>query len=80
MKYEDKRHIGKRVGTGVYLTPNLKILENYCGIITYNKKKYLVALMTKVKIDKIREPKDINFIWVLPKDYVRAYSILFKKL
>lgn len=36
--------------------------------------------MTKVKIDKIREPKDINFIWVLPKDYVRAYRILFKKL
>ena len=80
LKYEDKRHIGKRVGTGVYLTPNLKILENYCGIITYNKKKYLVALMTKVKIDKIREPKEINFIWVLPKNYVRAYCILFKKI
>ena len=36
--------------------------------------------MVKVKIDKIREPKDINYIWVLNKDYVRAYRILLKKI
>ena len=74
------RHPGKKVGNGVYLTPNLNFVDNYSGIILFNKRKYRVALMVKVKIDKIREPKDINYIWVLNKDYVRAYRILLKKI
>lgn len=79
-KLDDIRHPGKKVGNGVYLTPNLKFLDNFSGIILFNKRKYRVALMVKVKIDKIREPKDINYIWVLNKDYVRAYRILLKKI
>ena len=75
----DIRHNGKKIGTGVYLTPNINLGENYCGIITFNKEKYRVALMVKVKIDKIREPKDINF-WILNSKYVRPYRILLKKI
>ena len=80
LKLDDIRHPGKKVGTGVYLTPNLNFVDNYSGIIMYNERKYRVALMVKVKIDQIREPKDINYIWVLNKNYVRAYRILLKKI
>ena len=76
---EDFRHPGKRVGTGVYLTPNVNIAENYSGIISFNKERYKVALMAKVRIDKIRESKDINF-WILNSKYIRVYRILLKKL
>ena len=77
--FDDIRHPGKKVGSGVYLVPNINLVENYCGIITFNKEKYRVALMVKVKIDKIREPKDINF-WILNPKYVRPYRILLKKM
>ena len=76
---EDIRHPGKQIGTGVYLTPNINIVENYSGIITFNKERYKVALMAKVEIDKIRESKDINF-WVLNSEYIRIYRILLKKI
>ena len=32
---DDIRHPGKRIGTGVYLTPNINIAENYSGIISF---------------------------------------------
>jgi hypothetical protein len=76
---DDIRHPGKRIGTGVYLTPNINIAENYSGIISFNKERYKVALMSKIRIDKIRESKDINF-WILNSKYIRAYLILLKKL
>ena len=76
---EDIRHPGKKIGVGVYLTPNCNLVENYCGIINFNKEKYRVALMVKVRIDKIKEPKDIN-IWILNSKYIRPYRILLKKL
>jgi len=75
---DDIRHPGKRIGTGVYLTPNINIAENYSGIICINKERYKVALMAKVRIDKIRESKDINF-WILNSKYIRVYRILLKK-
>ena len=76
---EDIRHPGKKIGTGVYLTPNINLVENYCGIIQINNEKYRVALMVKVKIYKIKEPKDINF-WILNNKYIRPYRILLKKI
>jgi hypothetical protein len=76
---DDIRHPGKKIGTGVYLTPNINYIDNYCGTISFNEKKYLVALKVKVKIDKIRQPKDED-IWILFKKYIRLNSILLKKL
>ena len=75
----DIRRPGKRIGTGVYLTPNIDYIDKYCGKISFNEKKYLVALKVKVKIDKIRQPKDED-IWILFKKYIRLNSILLKKL
>jgi len=76
---DDIRHPGKKIGTGVYLTSNIKLVENYCGIISFNNERYRVALMVKVRIDKIRQPKDINF-WILSTKYIRPYRILLKKI
>ena len=76
---DDIRHPGKKIGVGVYLTPNINSVEKFCGIISLNKERYRVALMVKVKIDKIREPKDINF-WILNFKYIKPYRILLKKI
>ena len=77
--YYDKRHKNKKIGTGVYLTPNINICENYSGQISFNKTKYKIALMVKVLNDKIKEPEDINF-WIVNKKYIRIYRILIKKI
>ena len=74
----DKRHWGK-VGEGIYLTPSIKNAEKYTGIISFNNKKYKVILMAKVYIKGIREPEYTNF-WVLNKENIRIYRILFKEI
>ena len=50
-----------------------------------NGKKYVIALMVRVKPDKIRCPNgddNLNDIWVLnsSNDEVRPYRILFKEI
>ena len=75
----DYRHPGKRIGTGVYLTSNINKVEDFSGIIQLNKKKYRVALMSKVKIDKIRQAINSN-TWILNPKYIRIYRILLKKI
>ena len=74
----DKRNWGK-VGSGIYLIPNIKIAENYTGAITFNNKKYKVILMARVYIKGIREPEHSNF-WVLDPKNIRIYRILFKEI
>ena len=75
----DYRHPGKRIGTGVYLTSNINKVEDFSGIIQINKNKYRVALMVKVKIDKIRQAINSN-TWILNPKYIRIYRILLKKI
>ena len=77
--YYDKRNKRKKIGNGVYLTPNINICENYSGQILFNKSKYKVALMVKVLNEKIRELDDINF-WIVHRNYVRIYRISIKKI
>ena len=74
----DKRHPNKKVGVGIYLTPDINIAERFSGRILINNKKYRVVLMAKVLIDKIKEPEDINY-WILNKDFIRFYRILVKE-
>ena len=76
---QDKRHPGKNIDVGVYLTPDINIAEKYSGKITINNKKYKVVLMAKVLIDQIREPPDINF-WITNKENIRLYRILVKEV
>ena len=77
-KSNDKRNWGK-VGSGIYLIPNIKIAENYTRTITFNNKKYKVILMARVYIKGIREPENSNF-WVLDPKNIRIYRILFKEI
>ena len=77
--YNDKRHKNKKIGTGVYLSQNINISENYSGEISFNNSKYKIALMVKVLNEKIREPEDINF-WILNYKYIRIYRVLIKKI
>ena len=75
----DIRHNGKRVGVGIYLSPNVNIAERYCGIFCFRQKKYKVVLMAKVLIDKIKEPEDHSF-WILNEEDIRIYKILVKEI
>ena len=74
----DKRNWGK-VGKGIYLTPNIRIAEQYTGIISFKEKKYKVLLMARVYIKGIREPENSHF-WVLDDKDIRIYRILFKEI
>lgn len=75
---KDIRHPGKKIGVGVYLTPDINIAEKFSGIIYFNKKKYKVVIMARVLINKIKEPEDIKF-WILIPKYIRIYRILLKE-
>jgi hypothetical protein len=70
--FKDIRHPGKKIGTGVYLTPSINIAEDYSGIIQLNNKKYKIVLMVKVLIKKIRQPEDFNY-WILNEKDIRVY-------
>ena len=74
----DTRHTGKKVGTGVYLTQSIDIAEEYSGLVQINYRTYKIVLMTRVLIDKIKEPEDFNY-WILNKEYIRVYRILLKE-
>ena len=75
----DIRHNGKRVGVGIYLSPNVKTAERNCGIFTFDEKRYKIVLMAKVLINKIKEPEDHSF-WILNEDDIRIYRILVKEI
>lgn len=64
---------------GIYMTPDIKIAEKYTQAITFNNKIYKVLLMAKVRINKIKNYEDLNF-WVLNKDDIRIYRVLFKEI
>ena len=74
----DKRHNGKKIGEGIYLTPDINIADKFSGKISINNKRYKVVLMAKVLISKIREPENFNF-WILNKEDIRFYRILVKE-
>jgi len=76
---KDKRHNGNIIGKGIYLTKDIKIAEEYSGIISFNSKNYKIVLMTKVLIDKIREPENYNY-WILNNEDIRIYRILLKEI
>ena len=80
--WEDIFHYGQKVGEGIYFTPDIKLTENYSWKVVINGDSYKVALMVRVKPDKIRVCSCENkAYWVLNGncDEVRPYRILFKK-
>ena len=82
--HEDNYHPGKKVGIGVYCTPNIKTAESYSGVSVINRQKYKTVLMVRVKPDAIRccnceYGKDY---WVVDgtNNDIRPYRILYKSL
>ena len=79
---DDIKHPGKKVGNGVYCSPNPKVMEGYAGIIEANNEKYKMGFMVRVNPSKIRVSAGNLDFWVLDgnDDDIRPYRILIKKL
>ena len=78
---DDIFHPGKKVGRGVYCTPNVETAEDYSGISEINGIQYNTVLMVRVKPDAIRHCADSGDYWVVngTTDEIRPYRILYKK-
>ena len=83
---EDQFHPGQKVGEGVYVTPLIKIAEEYTGECKFKGKKYKVVIMSRVNPRARRHchehPDSIDYkYWVVngTTDEIRPYRILFKK-
>ena len=74
----------EKLKNNVYVTPNIKTAEKYATTIICNNSKYKILLMTKIKINKIKNiellKEDNQEFWSLDNDNVRIYRILFKKI
>ena len=76
---EDKRNPRELIREGIYLYQEIRIAEEKASTIDYKQKKYKFVIMAKVLIEKIRQPKDLNY-WILDKEYIREYRILYKEI
>jgi len=81
----DKFHSGKKVGVGVYCTPNIKTAEEYAGISNIKGKNYKTVLMVRVRPNSIRCCNDHDYAkdyWVVNgcNDEIRPYRILYKSV
>ena len=80
---DDKYHPGKKVGSGVYICPNINSAEAYAGISIINNIKFKTVLMLRVRPDAIRGCNCPGIkLWVVngTNDEVRPYRILYKKI
>ena len=75
----DKRHRNK-IGTGIYLFQDINKAEKYAGVFDINRKKYKILLMAKVKQDKIKESENKKGLWIVDKEFVKIYRIIFKEI
>ena len=77
----DLFHPGKKVGSGVYCTPNVGTAEGYSGVSSINGINYSTVLMVRVKPSAIRHCSDSGDYWVIngTTDEIRPYRILYKK-
>ena len=85
--YQNSRdiyHPDQKVGVGVYVTPDSKTMEQFTknNVVNINGKKYLIALMLRVKPDKIRCPSGNQNFWIVnaSADEIRPYRILLKEI
>ena len=78
----DEFHPGKKVGVGVYCSPDINVLESYAGVMNIQGKRYKVGFMLRVKPDKIRCPKTHKNYWVLNGNFseLRPYRLLIKRV
>ena len=87
-KSDNKNDHSKKIGVGVYCSPNPKVMEEYANYspnkatIKDTNKKYLVGFMMRVKPDKIRYSNLKKDYWVLDgtKEEMRPYRIMVKEI
>ena len=78
----DIRHLGKKIGLGVYCPSDPKIFEENTETININGDNYKVGFMLRIKPDKIRASEKNKNDWVLNgnDNEFRPYGILLKKI
>ena len=79
---KDINHPGRKVGVGVYCSPDINVLESYAGVLNIQGKKYKVGFMLRVKPDRIRCPSSHKNYWVLNGDFseLRPYRLLIRRI
>ena len=81
VNFKDARHWKTQIkrGSGVYLNYKFENAEKDVGLIKVNDENYKILFMARVKINEICQPKGKD-VWVLNKEFIRIYRILFKKI
>lgn len=79
---DDIKHPGKKVGNGVYCSPNPEVMERYAEIIQKGQEKYKIGFMVRVNPEKIRVSAKNTDIWIVDgkDDDIRPYRILVKEI
>ena len=77
--FKDERHWKQRIKKGIYLNNKIENAEKNLGIINIDNKEFKVLFMVKVKIEEICQKKNDD-TWVLDKQYIRIYRILYKEI
>ena len=77
---EDKYHKGNKVGKGICMTPNPKIMEESCSTYTIFGRPHKIGIMCRVNPKKIRCPKENENYWFIngTDNEIRPYRILIK--
>ena len=79
----DKYHPGKKIGIGVYVTPNIETAKSYAGIIHLNGEEFLTLFLVTVKKDAIRacNCRNASDYWLVngSSDEIRPVSVLLAK-
>ena len=82
--HDDLRHKGKKCGKGVYVTPKIKVAENYTQDLWVFelKKKYRIVFQCRVNTETFRQSSIRPDYWILKGDgqEIRPYRILIKEL
>ena len=81
---DDMMHPGKKCGKGVYVTPDIKVAEEYTegfGVFELNK-TYRIVLQCRVNPKKIRQSAREPEYWILNGNgkEIRPYRILIKEV
>ena len=80
--HNDIFHIGQKVGEGIIITPNPKIMEKNCGSFDCSGRQYKIGFMTRVMPAKIRCPEGQDDFWIINgiDNEIRPYRILIKEV
>jgi hypothetical protein len=79
--YDDLYHPNEKVGTGVYCSPDPRVMDEYSGKMEIEGVYYKIGFMLRVNPKKIRCPRAQRNYWVLNGNFdeIRPYRILVKQ-